>query len=521
LSSVTKDGKSVTYGYDGLNRITSTGYDGNTVNYSYDNAGNVLTITYPGSKNVTYTYDAVNNLKTVKDWNNNTTTYNYRSDGQLDYMIYPNTVKTTYTYDNAGRSTGMSTKRSNGSGSVIAEYSFVLDPLGNHTQENIIEQYTAYLNTAPATINYSYNNANRIQFAGNILFGFDNNGNTTSKTGYIYSYDSQDNLLSVSGNYSAGFEYDGLGNRRKATRNGVVTNYVLDILGMSNVLLETDASGTPQNYYVYGLGLISRIKSDNTTHYYVCDYRGSTVAITDATTTANITHKYQYDDFGTLIQFQEADVNLFRFVGKYGVMYEDSTLYFMRARYYDPSIGRFLSEDPVWSTNLYSYVNNTPIVYIDPKGLIKVGTGIKSAIYLMKGIFDYIYSNQKDIYLSDEQFQTFMKNLKNKNNKKKVVFQDGTKGYSYLASGIGPTAAYLGHFTIYTDENNKNVGLFDILDYDFKIDNAIKNKDFSNYSIERDAAILCAKSILLFLELRTWRIGKPRNIRYGKQVITP
>lgn len=368
LSTITKDNKAITFGYDALNRVTSVTYDGSTINYTYDNLGNMLTMTYPGNKIVTYTYDAVNNLKTVKDWNNNTTTYHYRPDGQLDNMVYPNGVKTTYSYDNSGRPTGISTKRNNGSGSAIAEYSFVLDPVGNHTQESIIEQYTSYPAIPSQTINYTYNNANRIQTAGNTSFGFDNNGNTTSKTGYTLGYDVLNNLTSVSGSFNASFVYDGAGNRRQATRNGTVTKYVLDILGMSNVLMETDASGNPQNYYVYGLGLVSRIKPDNSTTYYVYDFRGSTVAMVDATTTANVTHQYQYDDFGNVLQLQEADNNPFRYVGKYGVMYEDSTLQFMRARYYDPTIGRFLSEDPVWSTNLYPYGDNNPITNMDPKG---------------------------------------------------------------------------------------------------------------------------------------------------------
>ena len=368
LSSITKAGKAVTFGYDGLNRVTSVTYDGNTVTYTYDNVGNVLTMTYPGNKVVNYTYDAINNLKTVKDWNNNTTTYNYRPDGQLADMVYPNGVKTTYTYDNAGRPTGISTKRNNGGGTVVAEYAFTLDNLGNHTQESIVEQYTSYPAIPNGTVNYTYNNANRIQSAGNISFGFDINGNTTSKTGSAFAYDVLNNLTSVSGNFNASYVYDGSGNRREATRNGVVTKYVLDILGMSNVLMETNSSGTAQNYYIYGLGLVSRIQPNNATHYYVYDYRGSTVAMVDATTVANVTHKYQYDDFGNLLQMEESDYNPFRYVGKYGVMYENNELQFMRARYYDPAIGRFLSEDPIWSTNLYPYTNNNPINFLDFNG---------------------------------------------------------------------------------------------------------------------------------------------------------
>lgn len=206
--------------------------------------------------------------------------------------------------------------------------------------------------------------------AGNLSFGYDSNGNTTSRTGRTYGYDVKNNLTAVSGDFSASYTYDGLGNRRTATRNGVTRKYVLDLLGdMSNVLMETDGSGNAVCYYIYGAsGLVSRIDANNNTRYYVYDYRGSTVAMTDATTSANITHKYQYDDFGKLLQSEEADANPFQYVGKFGAMYEDATLTFMRARYYDSEIGRFLSEDPIWCANLYPYADNNPIVYLDPYG---------------------------------------------------------------------------------------------------------------------------------------------------------
>ena len=359
---------SITYTYDGLNRITSTtDFYGNVVSYSYDQSGNITTITYPGNKTVQYTYYDDNLLNTVKDWNNNTTSYTYRNDGSIQHINYANGTKKTYTYDAAGRVIGISNKKSDGT--VINEYNFTLDNVGNHTSVSQTEP----LSLPPvlsSSKSFIYNAANRLTSDGSNVYTYDQNGNLTKRTGndtINLQYDGENRLTAISGKYNAGYLYDVLGNRRYANYNGSVWKYILDVnSSLPKVLMETSNFGIVYNYYIYGNELISRIKADGSTNYFHSDFRGSIVALTDANQT--ITHKYFYGPFGEILNKNEADPNPFKYVGSYGVMEDATGFYFMRARYYDAIVGRFISEDPVWEANLYVYGDNNPMMNADPDG---------------------------------------------------------------------------------------------------------------------------------------------------------
>lgn len=378
ITGLSDAGGSLSYFYDALNRLTSyTDYYGNAVEYDYDLAGNLLHLTYEPGKVVTYTYYDDNRLHTVSDWNGRTTSYTYRDDGSLETISYPNGTVATFSYDLADRVVGLSHNRSDAS--VIASYSYTLDGRGYHESETRTEPLVMPV-LPNQTVIYAYDDANRLTTAGAASYDYDGAGNMISRTGpdnIGCAYDLENRLTAITGSANASFGYDTFGNRRIATRSGTTRRYVLNILGMSQVLIETDAGGAPVNYYIYGLGLISRVKPDGTTHCYHFNNVGSIVAMTDQN--ENITHSYLYSPFGRVLDSVEADENRFQFVGYHGVMSEVAGLSFLRARYVETVSGRFLSEDPIWSPQKYVYCSNNPLFMVDPDGMRGVRTWLGDA----------------------------------------------------------------------------------------------------------------------------------------------
>src|SRR5208282_3133995 len=187
----------------------------------------------------------------------------------------------------------------------------------------------------------------------------------------------------------------------KAVRYGITTKYIYDLQG--NLLADTDVNNNILHYYIYGAGLLEMVDSTGAYCYHF-DATGNTVAMTNSS--QNIANAYTNDPFGNILDQQETDPQPFKYVGQYGVMAEANGFCYMRARYYDPQVGRFVSEDPSGfgggdvnlyeyadsvgkppslQTNLYQYASDNPINRIDPNGMSDL-----SILKAISGAFDKV-----------------------------------------------------------------------------------------------------------------------------------
>ncbi len=370
---IAKDGRQMTFQHDADNRLIEYQDLNNfIIQYGYDSVGNLTSLTYPGNKVVTYGYDKVDRLISVTDWLSNVTTYDYDLTGNLTGTTYPDNSLILQEYDNANRLKSILDFK--GDATVNAVFNYTLDSLGNRT--GITSYQPLNIIPTPANVNYSYDPDNRLLSAGSATFTYDNNGNLIKKTlgsavtNYSWDYDNMLTQVTNGGNTST-YKYDALGNRIAKIVNSVETRYVVDPSGaLSQVLAESDSGGNITAYYVYGLGLISKITPAGNAYYYHYDGIGSTIALTDSL--GNIVNKYAYDAFGKVLSQTETISNTFKYVGRFGVMDDGNGLLYMRARYYDPEVGRFVSKDPIGlmgGINIYAYGKNNPLRFADPVGL--------------------------------------------------------------------------------------------------------------------------------------------------------
>ena len=218
----------------------------------------------------------------------------------------------------------------------------------------------------PAAISTTtYNAANQLTKWGSATLSYDANGNLLSDGSLTHGWNARNQLASLSGGAVASFQYDALGRRIGKTVAGSATGFLHDGI---NPVQELTGS-TPKANLLTGLGvdeIFSRTDASGARHL-LTDALGSTLALTDGA--GAVQTSYSYEPYGKTTVSGTASSNSFEYTGREN----DSTgLYFYRARYYNPGLQRFVSEDPIGlagGPNVYGYVGGNPLSRVDPMGL--------------------------------------------------------------------------------------------------------------------------------------------------------
>ncbi len=365
---VDQTGFTANYEYDAVGRLSEiTNASGNLIeSYSYDAAGNLLSETKGNGTSTDYQYDADGDITQITNLAsggaiNSQMTYAYSAVGEVTSMTSGGAT-TAYEYDADGELVSASSP-----GDTIL---YAYDPDGNRTSvtdngvvtdyvSNDVNEYTS-TTTNGVTTTYQYD-------ANGNLIAATTNGQTTSHT-----FNALNQLTGVSGpNGTFSYVYDPLGYQISSTINGQTTNNLIDPFGLGNVAAQFDSSGDVVAQYAYGLGLVSQVSASGAAYYYDYNLQGSTVGITNSA--GVYVNQYSYDPFGQVTTISAGIANPFTFVGQDGVSSDGNGLVYMRNRYYDPSTGQFVSEDPLGllggDANARRYVGNAPVTFVDPSGL--------------------------------------------------------------------------------------------------------------------------------------------------------
>ncbi|MBI1821017.1 MAG: IPT/TIG domain-containing protein [Nitrospirae bacterium] len=355
----------LTFGYDTLNRlIQETTSMGGSISYFYDVLGRRMSMTVDGQSPVGYSYDSNSRLVSVAQ-GTQTVSMAYDVLGRRTGLAYPNGTNTTYNYDPASRLTNILHQAG---ATTIENLTYNYDPAGNRVSFG----RNGTQAPLPAPVQAAYDAANeQIQFnSGTANLSYDSNGNLISQSDANgttnYTWDSRNRLIGVNGpSASASFVYDALGRRISKIINGVRKDYQYD----GNDIIAEVGGGAVSANYLRSLKVDEPfIRQSSGNEFYHADALGSIMALTDAS--GVISTSYAYEPFGKTTP-TGASSNPFQFTGREN---DGTGLYYYRARYYSPSLQRFISEDPIGfrgGINKYSYVLNNPLRFYDPFGLDK------------------------------------------------------------------------------------------------------------------------------------------------------
>jgi RHS repeat-associated protein len=403
LQTATNENGTVDVDYNKMNRLTrATDVFGQIVEYNYDDNGNRARLSLNSSIVATYRYDALNRPTKILDAASAAFTFDYDAADRLVQKKAPNNVKTSYQYDDLDRLTRLTDTKGattvkdrqyqyNAASQVtqIAEpsitRSYDYDPTDRLTsasytgslQPNENYAYDAVGNRTSSQLSasYSYQPFNRLTNTSTASYSYDADGNLISRTDsggttqYVWDFENRLKQVTLPNGNTVTYKYDALGRRiQRARIGGISTNFIYDD---QDVVRDLNSDGSTVDY-VNGPGIDNKLRLTDSRLaatgplYFVQDHLGSTTALTNSLGVA--VSQVSYDSFGN----PTAGANLTRYTYTGREFDSDSGLYYYRARWYDPKVGRFISEDPIGfdgGINWFSYVANNPTNAIDPLGL--------------------------------------------------------------------------------------------------------------------------------------------------------
>lgn len=360
--------------YDALNRVVAYTTNGQTTKYTYDDRGFMTKLTYPSGKAVTYDYDVMGNMLAVTDWNGNKTAYEYDKNNQVVSVDNWNKTRETRSYDVSGQVTSIVVKLGD---KVIQNETYAYDANHNLIKQNNVNHTFDALNrltsgyaydkagniTSGNGLTMTYDKDSRLQSVNKVATTSDADGNLTAYTvagkAHKATYNSQNQLTAYDG---ATYTYDANGNRLTA---GAQT-YITDATGQ--VLADKD------NQYVYGAqGLIGYYGKTGKFVTVTSDNRGDILNLLDEAGTVRGT--MSYGDYGAVTKTTGTVDTPFKYAGRLGVITDNNGLVYLKTRYYNPRLMRFMNRDTVagsvtdsQSLNRFSYVEGNPLTYVDLNG---------------------------------------------------------------------------------------------------------------------------------------------------------
>lgn len=280
---------------------------------------------------------------------------------------------TAYGYDSASQLTGLTYALGT---TTLGDLAYSYDQSGRRTAVTGSFARTRIPNPISTT---AYNANNQLTTWGTANLFYDANGNMTRDGTHNYTWNARNLLKQIDLGATANFSYDPFGRRTSKTVLGTNTNFLYD---GANPVQELSGTTPTANLLTGSVDEYFTRTDSNGARHFLAAGLGSTLSLAD--TGGTLQTLYTYEPFGSTTVAGTASSNSFAYTGR---ELEATGLYFNRARYYSPTLQRFVSEDPISFTNgpnVYAYALNSPLIVRDPSGLF--GAGITMGYSFWGGI---------------------------------------------------------------------------------------------------------------------------------------